>query len=136
MKDFVMLQLVYISSSVDRGTDLTEAILATSRRNNARDGITGLLYADGTRFLQVLEGEPAKVEAAFARIKPDVRHRGVVVLSRRTVATREFGAWDMAARAPNGDGEAFVARIDGLLANASPSVRGTFEGLAAVRRAA
>lgn len=136
MKGVAVLQLVYISSSADRDVDLTEAILLTSRRNNARDGVTGLLYADGTRFLQVLEGEAGKVEAAFARIKPDARHRGVVVLSRRTIAEREFGNWDMAARAPSGDGDAFLARIEGLLAHASPSLRGTFEGLAAVRRAA
>jgi hypothetical protein len=131
-----MLQLVYISSSTNRGVDVTDTILATSRRNNARDGLTGLLYADGTRFLQVLEGEPGKVEAAFARIAPDARHRGVVVLSRRTIDAREFGAWEMAARTPGRDGDAFVAQIDRLLANASPSVRGMFEGLAAVRRAA
>ena len=93
-----MLQLVYISSSTTRGLEGLDAILATSRRNNARDGITGLLYADGTRFLQALEGEGAAVEAAFARIRTDPRHRGVVVLSRRTIAVREFGPWDMAAR--------------------------------------
>ncbi len=131
-----MLQLVYISSAMTRGEDLTGAILATSRRNNARDGVTGLLYADGTRFLQVLEGDTAKVEAAFARIQPDPRHRAVVVLSRRDVEAREFGSWDMASRRADGDGGAFVQRIETLLANASPAVKGTFAGLAAVRRAA
>lgn len=131
-----MLQLVYISSATTRGLDLTDVILDVSRRNNARDAVTGLLYADGTRFLQVLEGDPDAVDAAFARILPDPRHRAVVVLSRREVAAREFGSWDMAARRPDADGDAFVRRIDALLANASPAVQGTFAGLAKVRRAA
>ena len=80
-----MLQLVYISSAV--GKPDVGAILAVSRRNNARDDVTGLLYADGVRFLQALEGPADKVEAAFARIGADPRHRAVVVLSRRTVET-------------------------------------------------
>ena len=130
-----MLQLVYISSATTKGADLSGDILPVSRRNNARDGVTGLLFADGIRFLQALEGPADKVEAAFARIRHDVRHRAVVVLSRREIAAREFGSWDMAARAP-GDGDAFVAQVDRLVAHASPAVQGTFAGLAKVRRAA
>lgn len=129
-----MLQLVYISSAVGE-TDLT-SILSVSRRNNGRDDITGLLYADGRRFLQVLEGPIAKVEAAFARIQADPRHRALVALSRRTVDEREFGAWDMAARCPDQDGDAFVSRIDALTARAAPNVRATFEGFARIKRAA
>lgn len=131
-----MLQLAYISSSTTRGVDGLDGILAVSRRNNARDGITGLLYADGVRFLQVLEGEPAWVESAFERIREDARHRGVVILSRREIAAREFGGWDMAARRPDADGTAFMERVERLVVNASPAIRGTFAGLAKVPRAA
>ena len=129
-----MLQLVYISTA--RGAPSLSQILAASRRNNGRDDITGLLYHDGTRFLQALEGPKDKVEEAFQRIKADERHRAVVVLSRRDVDAREFGPWEMASRAPDGEGEAFVRRVSPLLAAASPSVRGTFEGFIMVERAA
>lgn len=84
-----MLQLVYISSAVDKPSSAD--ILAASRRNNARDGITRLLYGDGVRFMQVLEGPDDKVEAADARIKGDQRHRAAVVLFRRAIEEREFG---------------------------------------------
>lgn len=127
-------QLVYISSAV--GQVDGEAVLAVSRRNNARDGLTGLLYADGRRFLQVLEGERAAVEWAYQRIAIDPRHRALVVLSQRDVAEREFGPWEMAERAPGADGEALLERIDHLLTRAAPSVRATFEGLARIHRAA
>lgn len=129
-----MLQLVYISSVVgkpDIGT-----ILALSRRNNARDGITGLLYADGVRFLQALEGPQEMVEAAFARIHSDPRHRAVVVLSRRTVEMREFGPWQMAHRVPSADGGAVMGQVAPLLARTHANVRATFDGLMQVNRAA
>jgi hypothetical protein len=129
-----MLQLVYISSAV--GTVDVASVLATSRRNNGRDSITGLLYADGKRFLQALEGPEDKVEAAFARIQLDPRHRALVALSRRTVDTRVFGMWQMAARTPGDDGDAFLTRVDTLLARVDPNVRATFEGFARIKRAA
>ena len=129
-----MLQLVYISSAV--GTVDVAPVLAASRRNNGRDSITGLLYADGKRFLQALEGPADKVEDAFRRIQEDKRHRALVVLSRRTIADREFGMWEVAARTPGLDGEAFLSRIDSLIARVDPNVRATFEGFARVRRAA
>lgn len=129
-----MLQIVYISTAT--GLVDTAEILATSRRNNARDGLTGLLYTNGKRFLQVLEGEPANVERAMARIDADPRHRAMVVLSSRDVSAREFGAWAMAERILGDDADAFVARVRALIAQASPSVRATFDGFVQFHRAA
>lgn len=131
-----MFQLMYISS-VRAGADAAVApILLASRRNNDRDCITGLLYADGRRFLQVLEGPQDAVERAFARISADPRHCAIVVLSRRAVEAREFGDWAMAHRTPGSDGDAVLAQIADRLSGASPSVRGTFEGFVKLRRAA
>ncbi|TKD50065.1 BLUF domain-containing protein [Sphingomonas baiyangensis] len=132
-----MLQLVYISTATPgQPSNAIDTILAASRRNNARDAITGLLYADGKRFLQALEGPEAAVEAAYARIKADPRHRAAVILSRRTIDAREFGEWDMAYRAPGNDAAGFMSRISLLARDASPSVRATFESFAETRRAA
>lgn len=132
-----MLQLVYVSSaSAPATTADATAILNVSRVNNKRDGITGMLYSDGVRFLQALEGEPAQVQAAFDRIRQDPRHRAVVVLSRREIDVREFGEWAMAHKLPGGDADLFIERVSLLAANAAPDVRATFEGFAQVRRAA
>jgi hypothetical protein len=132
-----VLQLVYVSSArPDLSPDAPQAILAASRANNRRDGITGFLYSDGRRFLQALEGPAEQVAATIERIRTDPRHRAIVILSRREVAAREFGDWAMAHCTPGGDSDAFIARIAELTANAAPSIRATFEGFAQVRRAA
>jgi hypothetical protein len=132
-----MLQLVYVSSATGalspRERDL---ILTTSQRNNQATDITGLLYSDGTRFLQALEGPEDAVQATFDRIKGDPRHNAVVVLSRRTIDVREFGNWAMAARSPGADPDMFVERVKRMTENASPNVRATFQSFAEVRRAA
>ena len=130
-----MIQIVYISTA-KVGADALPQILAVSRTNNARDAITGLLYAGGGRFLQVLEGPSLKVDLAIARIAKDPRHRAVVTLSRREIAEREFGAWSMAVSDAGELADNFVARVSALVANAAPSVRATFESLAAMKHAA
>lgn len=129
-----MKQIVYISSAV--GTVPTGAILAVSRANNIRDGLTGLLYADGRRFLQALEGEEEVLEAALHRIRADPRHRAVVILSERVIPSREFGEWAMAEPVVPADAEAFVARVERIVANAAPAVRATFESFVRLRYAA
>lgn len=132
-----MLQLVYISTARDAvaASDL-QRILATSRRNNGRDGITGLLFFDGKRFLQALEGAPERVTAAFERIRDDRRHAGVVVLSRREVESREFGDWSMASRGLPAQEDAMIAHVAALVANSAPAVQATFNSFAQVRRKA
>lgn len=128
-----MLQLVYISTA--SGAFDTTSILATSRRNNSRDDVTGLLFTDGKRFLQALEGPRLNVERTYGRIGTDPRHRALVVLSRREVNEREFGPWSMAEHAPGTDPSALLARVDALTRSASLSVQATFNSFAKLRAA-
>lgn len=131
-----MLQLVYVSSVTPGSPADPAAILSVSRTNNRRDGITGLLYSDNARFLQALEGPADKVEAAIERIRCDLRHRAIVILSRREIVAREFGDWEMAHYLPGTDAERFIDRVSDLAAGAAPDVRATFEGFVKLRRAA
>lgn len=91
-----MLHLVYASSAAYpfAQADLLD-ILAVSRRNNARDGVTGLLLYGGGNIIQVLEGEDAAVEATFARVRRDPRHAGLQILLRERKDRRYFGDWTM-----------------------------------------
>ena len=129
-----MRQLLYISSKTPGQEISVGNILIQSRRNNDAVGVTGLLYTDGTRFLQVLEGEGAAVTATFDRIRADARHHAVVVLSDKAVAERSFGRWAMAHRLPTDPADEFDERVTRMLHGASDNVRGTFLGLIAVRR--
>ena len=91
-----LTSLIYVSAATTPFTrsDLVE-LLERSRQRNARDGITGLLLHRGGNFIQVLEGPPETVEAAYRRIAADPRHGGMITLLRRTIPAREFGDWAM-----------------------------------------
>lgn len=49
-------------------------ILRQSRERNHQRHITGALLFDGERFCQLLEGEPAPVQALMSDIERDPRH--------------------------------------------------------------
>ncbi|WP_109807454.1 BLUF domain-containing protein [Sphingosinithalassobacter portus] len=132
MSENTLLQIVYVSSLTPGAEIDPTAMLAKARRNNGRDGITGMLFADGKRFLQAMEGPLEKVEATLARIQSDPRHRAMVVLSKRTIAEREFGPWEMAHYHRATDAE-FVDRVRQLTQAAAPAVRATIEGFVTLR---
>ena len=127
-------QLLYVSTANPAAGKVDVAkIVEQSRHNNAIDGVTGLLWSDERRFLQVLEGPEDSVEKTFARMKLDPRHRAIVVLHDREIDAPQFGSWQMAARRPGDNADVFDEKMRRLLENASDSVRETFMGLIAAR---
>ena len=92
-----MRQIVYFSTAAERQDEASIVeILATSRRRNLLDGVTGLLMAGGNRYLQILEGSPTAIGETLARIRLDRRHLGLNVLVDRNVDSRNFSEWTMA----------------------------------------
>ena len=108
-----------------------EGILEESRHNNAIDGITGVLWSDGTHFLQVLEGTHESVGATMGRILADHRHSGIVVLRDESVADRQFGGWSMVHRRADEPADAHDATMRRLLERASEPVQAHFLALIA-----
>lgn len=117
-------QILYISTVSPSEMVNLNAILAVARRNNSANDITGLLMFNGKRFLQVLEGPSEAIDATFERIRRDPRHRGQVLLARKTIPQREFGDWSMGFRdGAHEDGSAVYETIRAKVADANPNLR-------------
>lgn len=109
-------RLVYTSRNLLGGRDDEQAavvaeILATSKRNNARVGVTGALLFNAGSFAQVLEGPRGAVEGTFERIQRDPRHSDVSVLQCEPVAARGFPNWSMAFIGQSARGRALWGEI-------------------------
>jgi Sensors of blue-light using FAD len=88
-------RLVYLSSrNFSIPLDL-QGILETSRRNNARVGVTGFLLFDGDVFAQALEGTRAAVTHTYNRLSTDPRHTSLHMISFMDVQERLFPNWSM-----------------------------------------
>lgn len=92
-----MKHIVYISRAVRPLSDQDlEELLTQSRRDNARNGITGILFYSHGNIAQLFEGEPPIADNLFERIARDGRHSHVQKLIDRPIAARSFTGWSMA----------------------------------------
>lgn len=91
-----MYHLVYTSYATQEFAeqDLID-LLKQSRHLNQQNGITGmLLYLQG-KFIQVLEGDKAKVDSVYEKIKRDSRHTKVMTVVQGNSPDRIFKGWTM-----------------------------------------
>lgn len=94
-----LFHLVYVSSATLPFSEAELlALLAVSRRNNARINVTGLLLYREGNFMQLLEGDEHAVRHVQARIATDRRHGGLLTLLHGPIAARSFPSWTMAFR--------------------------------------
>ena len=97
-----LFRLIYASRAAEALTPADqEQILESSRRNNGRAGVTGLLAFGAREFLQCLEGSREAVNATYARILGDPRHQDVQLIDCRDVEQRWFGEWGMHGLPPS-----------------------------------
>jgi Sensors of blue-light using FAD len=71
----------------------TSELIATSRSNNARDHITGVLLYTGESFLQVVEGQDEAVSGLWRRLVTDDRHDSIISLFDFGVDDACFDGW-------------------------------------------
>lgn len=93
----MLVRLIYASRSVDPVDDATmNEILATSRRNNAETGVTGVLcVCAGDVYMQALEGGREAVNRLYCTVTRDDRHRDVTLLEYSEIVERRFAGWRM-----------------------------------------
>lgn len=91
-----LLQLMYTSTANPELTfkELDE-MLAKARRFNRENNITGMLVFSQGTILQVIEGTSQQVNALYARIQKDPRHRDVELVQAGTIQERMFSRWTM-----------------------------------------
>ena len=92
----MLVRCLYASRPVDpMNGALLDGILEQSRRNNPRQGITGILCVADDLYIQLLEGGRDEVCEIFNAIVRDDRHRQVRILSYEEISERRFGNWSM-----------------------------------------
>ena len=92
----MLVRLLYasrVAASVNAET--LSAIMRSSRVNNPKAGVTGVLCCSDGIFMQSLEGGRSAISKLFQKIATDPRHSDVVLLSYEEIAERRFSGWAM-----------------------------------------
>ncbi|MEP0203114.1 MAG: BLUF domain-containing protein [Halioglobus sp.] len=91
-----MYRIIYKSRSIEPiNWDVVRGITSVSEESNEACGVTGLLLASRTHFLQALEGRFEDVNAVFRRIARDERHGELSIIAFSLIDARLFGSWGM-----------------------------------------
>lgn len=92
-----VFHLVYISEACEKicYSDI-QSILESSRRQNLKFNITGLLIYKDHHFIQILEGQEEDVMSTLARIIQDRRNHHLKVQIESRSNCRIFDKWAMA----------------------------------------
>jgi Sensors of blue-light using FAD len=91
-----MYRLIYRSRSVEPlDWEIVRSITSASERNNEAKGLTGVLLASRTHFMQVIEGNFEDLNAVFQRICRDDRHTELCIVGYGVIDARLFGGWGM-----------------------------------------
>jgi len=89
-------RLLYVSTAANIVTDDDlRQILESSRSNNEKQGITGVLCASGKHFVQVLEGDGNTLIRLYGKILEDKRHHNCILIGLAPIAEKIFNQWSM-----------------------------------------
>ena len=120
-------QLVYISAATEPlSSSALEDIGRHARAQNRSSDITGVLFYRDARFMQLIEGQSAAIEALYGRISQDSRHTDLLVVLDRRHDDRACPDWNMA-----------IVNLDGetaLTASALDRIEPWMEGKADAKR--
>ncbi|MCB1188965.1 MAG: BLUF domain-containing protein [Leptospiraceae bacterium] len=91
-----LIRLIYASKVNNQiNPKIIQDILDSSRRNNPKKGLTGILCFNKDNFLQCLEGSRKSVNEVFTTIAKDKRHAEIVILDYNEIYERSFERWAM-----------------------------------------
>ena len=88
-------RVVYVSKKTDVSDTTLRDIIASSKKNNPEEGVTGCLLSGSNSFLQLLEGPADFVDTLYSKISIDNRHGNVVTLCDEKIDERLFLSWSM-----------------------------------------
>ena len=88
-------RVIYVSEKTDVSDSTLKDIIASSKKNNPKEDVTGCLLSGSNSFLQLLEGPAEFINTLYSKISLDNRHKRVTTLFDEKIDKRLFLSWSM-----------------------------------------
>ena len=97
----ILVSMTYASrANPDVSAQDFNEILKQAQKNNAANGITGMLIFNKNYFLQTIEGPRAQINRLLYSLIADQRHRDLQLIETRELKHREWAKWSMNYASP------------------------------------
>lgn len=108
----IILRLTYVSRYNTSNANIEVArILEQARRNNERNGITGVLVINEDYFLQSIEGARPVINELLRELVKDSRHFSLQIIECREVEERRWNKWSMKYLTPNDQDKEYMLKF-------------------------
>ena len=88
-------RVVYVSEKTFVSATGLKDIIASSKKNNPEEDVTGCLLSGSNSFLQLLEGPAEFINTLYSKISKVSRHKNVITLCDEKIDERLFLSWSM-----------------------------------------
>lgn len=108
----ILLRLTYISRyNTDNANIEVARILEQARRNNERNGISGVLVMNEDYFLQSIEGARPVINELLAKLIKDNRHFSFQIVDCREVEQQRWDKWSMKYLTPSDENKEYMQKF-------------------------
>ena len=112
-------RIIYSSETVTGqplSPDALRGIVYGARNFNTLNGVTGILWNEGHKFVQVVEGTRTSLRDVMERITRDPSHHNIKINLNMPVVRRDFGDWAMILQTPDVTDQGEHFQIPGIVA--------------------
>ena len=88
-------RVVYVSEKTNVSDTTLKNIIASSKKNNPEQDVTGCLLSGSNSFLQLLEGPADFIDTLYSKISKDNRHEKFRTLYEEKIYERLFVSCSM-----------------------------------------
>lgn len=107
----ILVSMTYASrANSDVSANDFNEILQQAQRNNAANGITGMLIFNKDYFLQTIEGPRAQINRLLYSLIADHRHHDLQLIETRELKHRLWAKWSMNYASPTEENAAIYLK--------------------------
>lgn len=107
----ILVSMTYASrANSDVSANDFNEILQQAQRNNAANGITGMLIFNKDYFLQTIEGPRAQINRLLYSLIADQRHHDLQLIETRELKHRLWAKWSMNYASPTEENAAIYLK--------------------------
>ncbi|MBU5617335.1 BLUF domain-containing protein [Psychrobacter sp. TAE2020] len=107
----ILVSMTYASrANSDVSANDFNEILQQAQRNNAANGITGMLIFNKDYFLQTIEGPRAQINRLLYSLIADQRHHDLQLIETRELKHRVWAKWSMNYASPTEENTAIYLK--------------------------
>jgi len=94
-QQYILIYMSHFTGTPDEIPNILDQICEQSKLKNQMAGITGFLFYQNHRFLQVLEGSDQNLKTLYDKLLKDTRHKELRLIEYSPIIRKSLSDWHL-----------------------------------------